>query len=109
MAVSDRLNATLLRYVDGTERDPATNRPERTVAEVPVKVSALQPHPSTEHTANGGSQRQSWRLFVWTDTPITGSDRLRFGGEVYELEGDAAVWRDGARFHHQEAVVVRSR
>jgi hypothetical protein len=109
MAVGDLLNAVLLRYVDGTDRDPVTNRPVRTVAEIPILISALQPRTSTEQTAAGGAQQQSWALFVWTDTPITGSDRVRFGGDIYELAGDAGVHRDGAQFHHQEAVVTRAR
>jgi hypothetical protein len=101
--------ATLLRTVDGTERDPNTNRPVRTVQRVPITISAPQPRPSTETTTDGGAQRQTWDLFVWTDTEITGSDRVEIDGLVYELDGDPGVFRVGRCFDHQEALISRAR
>jgi hypothetical protein len=101
-----RVRASLLRYAEGAERDEATNRPVRTETSTPIVVSAPQPIASTEAP---DVQGQAWRLFVWTDTAIAGSDRIRVADVTYEVVGDPGVWRVGSTFHHQEAVLTRSR
>lgn len=79
------------------------------LAPVEVPGCRLIPEPGGEYTADRDATTTRWRLFAPVDADLRDTDRVRFYGDVYEIEGSVQRWRSptGA-LAHLEALLRRT-
>lgn len=64
-------------------------------AELAIPGWAVEPRPSSEPTQDArNSVVSGYTLYGDPGADITSADRVRVRGEVFEVEGDVAVWRN---------------
>jgi hypothetical protein len=66
-----------------------------------------QPNSTSENVDNQQRTVTSWRVLLPAGADITASDRWRFFGVVYEVDGEIERHRRASREHHVEMVVTR--
>lgn len=66
------------------------NATERTVA------AYVRPAPASENVADRNAVTATWQVHT-NDLEITALDRVRFDGEVYEVDGQPNVWQVNPR------------
>lgn len=101
-----KLDATLLVRTPDGPVDPY-GTPEFTETEIATRIE-LQQQGATEELGDA-VQVATFRAFLPATTPLRGWDAIRVGGDVYELDGDAALWTSplSGRASHVEADVRR--
>ena len=62
------------------------NATERTAA------AYVRPAPASENVADRNAVTAQWQVHT-NDLLVTALDRVRFGGEVYEVDGQPNVWK----------------
>lgn len=96
---------TIVRPV-GQDRhgDPLPGDP----SETQVSGCSVQPSSTTELTDGRDTVVSLWDLFLPAGTDIRATDRVRFNGELFDVDGDPAPWDDDlARAHHIEVRLRR--
>lgn len=80
-----------------------------TDTETDVPGGSFQPSSSSESTDRGELQVSSATWYAPAGTDVTATDRLRFGGQVYAVNGVPAVWRDenGTEDHVQVQALLK--
>lgn len=75
-----------------------------TDTEVDITGCSVQPTAATEDTSRGELLVTRMTLYAPGGTDITATDRLRWLGDVYEVDGAPAAWNDhGGNASHLQA------
>lgn len=67
----------------------------------------VQPAGSTEDVVDQARTTTRWRLWLFADADLTASDRVRWDGQVYEVDGDVETWKRRGAPHHLEALLMK--
>lgn len=67
----------------------------------------FQPMTTDEEVALQQRTESFWRVFLPAGADVLATDRLRFNGVVYEIDGEPRRWRLNGSEHHVELVVTR--
>lgn len=67
----------------------------------------FQPMTTDEEVALQQRTESFWRVFLPAGADVLATDRLRFDGVDYEIDGEPRRWRMNGREHHVELVVTR--
>jgi hypothetical protein len=67
----------------------------------------FQPLGSTEDLVAQQRTESTHRAFLPADADVLPTDRLRFEGLDYQVDGQPEVWRRRGTIHHQEALCFR--
>lgn len=67
----------------------------------------FQPLGSTEDVVAQQRTESTHKAFLPAGADVLATDRLRFGGVDYQVDGQPEAWRKGGRDHHVEALVFR--
>jgi hypothetical protein len=67
----------------------------------------LQPLTSTEDVVGQQRTKSTHRVFLPAGADVKATDRFRFYGVDYEIEGEPERWRIRGREHHVELFVFR--
>lgn len=77
-----------------------------TVTEIPVEGCSVQPRGSSENTDLRNTVISGYTVWAPAGSDVRSTDRLRWRGQMYAVEGDAGLWTDdaGAEHHIQFAI-----
>jgi hypothetical protein len=78
-------------------------------SELDVTGCSVQPVSASESTDRGELTIANLTLYAPPGTDITATDRVRWQGDVYAVNGPPAVWRDetGAEDHVQAQLLLK--
>ena len=93
---------TILRY-DGSAADAFGNARPVWGAEATTYPGRLRRLSADEVISAGEQNVADWMLYLMADATITSKDRVRVGGQVYELAGDPYYVHGLSGAHHLEA------
>lgn len=80
---------------------------ESTWSKVDYPGSSFQPLGSTEDVVAQQRTESTHKWFAPAGADVVATDRLRFGGLDYQVDGDPERWRIGGREHHVEVLCFR--
>lgn len=97
--------ATIVRPVGYDQHgDPLPGDPTETT----VTGSSMQPAGSAEDTDGRDTVNSRWTWFAPPGTDLRATDRVRWRGHMYEVDGDPQPWDDDrGRPHHLEVQLRR--
>lgn len=104
-----RLSETItrLRAPQVTGPDGATIPGDWEAATETDYAVEFQPLGSNENVVGQQRTESTHRAFMPADADVVPTDRLRFRGVVYQVDGQPAAWRSGGRAHHVEVYCFR--
>lgn len=82
-------------------------------AAMETELAGINVQPLSDAPGEEVGDRENWddalKLISAAGTllPLEDTDRLRYGGVVYELNGEIVPYYSGGRVHHQEARAIR--
>lgn len=102
------LQDTVVRLRAGTVADGYGNpRRDWTTATEASFPADVQPTASSEDVVDQDRTVTRWRLFLGPYAELLATDRVRWDGAVYEVEGDVERWKRRGVLHHTEAVLIK--
>lgn len=60
--------------------------------EVPVTGCSVQPVTAPEYTVDRINIATRWAAWLPAGTPVSGRSRVRWRGDIYDVDGDPQVW-----------------
>lgn len=103
-----RLGGHTVEVIDPPQKDKHGDPLSGDPAEVTVSGCSMQPGASTEDLDGRDTVAAEWDLFIPPGVTITALHRVRFHGELYEVDGAPQSWDDErGRPHHIEARLKR--
>lgn len=97
-----RIRAALVTDEYGT---PTAERDWASATETAINGCSVQPVPGKEYALGREAIVTRWRLFAPGGTDLLATDRVRYGGLIYEVDGDVVTFTEGSP--HVEAVLTR--
>jgi hypothetical protein len=101
-----RLRAPVAAGPDGLSI-PNWKAAEATWSKVDYPNSSFQPLGSTEDVVAQQRAESTHKWFAPAGADVVATDRLRFGGLDYQVDGDPERWRIDGREHHLEVLCFR--
>lgn len=92
MTVLGSHTVEVLRATTTEDRFGNETRSWETATETLVSGCSLQPLDGPEQTVGRDTVIPRWRLFAPPTIDLQASDRVRFAGEVYEVDGAPQRW-----------------
>lgn len=93
-----------------TTRDRGRDVPDysQTPTAVAVPVFSVQPGPSTELVAQrSDATAVRWTVWAPPGSPFTDDSIVRYGGRVYQVDGEPQAWRSiSGRLDHMVVALV---
>jgi head-tail adaptor len=83
------------------------NRPDWTSPATVTLPAEVQPMSGDEDLADQNRTTTRWRLFLNAGADIVATDRIRWDGRLFEVDGDVERWKRRGVEHHIEAVLTR--
>lgn len=83
---------TILRATVTEDRFGNESRSWGTAAQTSVRGCSVQPLDGPEQTVGRDTVVPRWKLFAPAGTDLLASDRVRFNGDDYEVDGAPQVW-----------------
>lgn len=77
-----------------------------TAGETTVSGCSVQPVQGDEETVGRDTIVSRWRLYAPADADLKGSDRVRYAGDTYEVDGEVQRW-DFPPLSHVTALLRR--
>lgn len=103
-----RLGGHTVDVIDPASKDRHGDPLPGDPAEVQVSGCSMQPAASVESLDGGDTVSSAWDLFLPPGVIITALHRVRWRGDLYEVDGEPRPWDDErGRPHHIEAQVRR--
>lgn len=100
-----RLRAPTVTGVDGVQvQNWKSDESLWTKTDYPCE---FQPLSSSEDVVAQQRTESTHRAFLPADADVLSTDRLRFQGLDYQVDGQPEMWRKGGRNHHAEALCFR--
>lgn len=103
-----RLGSHTLTVVRDAGKDPLGDPLPGGATETTVTGCFVQPRSSTEQTDMRDTVTTGLVAFMPAGTDVLATDRIRWGGALYAVDGDPAAWEElNGNAHHLEVLLRR--
>lgn len=97
---------TRLRAVAGQDAYGDDSTSWGTPGEATIAGCSVQPAPGGEFTDQRDAVTTAWNLWAPADADLESTDRVRWGSDTYEIDGQVGVW-DFPPLAHKTAFLRR--
>lgn len=104
MILHDTVTRLRAELVDGPYGNQQHDWANATSETYPAEV---QPMPTSEDVASQQRVTTRFRVLLGPTADIEATDRIVWGGNTYEVDGDVLPWKRRGVLHHYEALLLR--